>query len=843
MTSSWKAVHFGLRIANFGFKSAIRNPQSAIWALVLTLPGIFVTGVPQTVNAQEKPKPLIVCAEAAAMPRTGKTTDGKPQGLDLALAELVGKSLGRSLEVHWCASAACSRTCLREKRCDIILGHPHDPDGAKDIAWSVPYAGSQFGLVIAKDAKGITSLADLRGKRVGIVAGTVALSENEHKVGQFKTREDLLDQFHQEKLDAGFVDADFASWYLHHHPKLNLELVKDYVPREHWNMAMAVRAKDAGLVVEINKALAELAESGEIRKLYEAQGVVFRPPFTGAARKTTSFNTWKRIQERGVMVVSMDPANLPYSSAKEDQPGFDVELLRALAKQMGVKLRIDWLDVHRATAIGKLLDRESDLALGTPIDDNAVEDDDDLAGRLLFSQPYYGTGYMLLVRKNGPRVKALGDLKGDKSRRLGTEAGSIADYSLRQRGYLRTLYRNQLAVLTGLNDSSIDYAYLWANVAWLVHASPDFAVELVADYVPEDHWNIAIAMRHGDDEFKKHVDAALAKLIKDGTVQKTLARYHMPYFPPFPDKKEAKEKDRQGDKEKGRQGDKDKGSEGDKERGRQGDKENPESGVVRHPVVQRGLEPQMQRMLTSKNPYGGLERVRSAGTLVVGLDHNNLPFSAAHPKPAGLDYELAELLAKKLDLSLKIYWGYSSHDSYPSRLATRKLCDVMLGVMPDDRFSNRVLYSKPYYLTSYRLVARKDAANPPTVERLGKEPMAVEQGIVVRGLPEETVTKSYPSLDAILEAVVNNEMKAGYVLSARSQWLAEQKWPGKLKFHDGAKVDRFPICAVVRKTDADLMAAIDEAFAELAQSGELAKVFARWQVPYVSPDEKEKSVK
>jgi len=301
----------------------------------------------------------------------------------------------------------------------------------------------------------------------------------------------------------------------------------------------------------------------------------------------------------------------------------------------------------------------------------------------------------------------------------------------------------------------------------------------------------------------------------------------MPYFPPFPE--EAK--------------DKDKGRQGDKEKGRLGDKETSDSGVVRHPVVERGLEPQMQRVLTSKNPYGGLERVRSAGTLVVGLDQHNLPFSTAHPKPAGLDYELAELLAKKLGVSLKIYWGYSSHDSYPSRLATRKLCDVMLGVMPDDRFANRVLYSKPYYLTNYRLVMRNDVAespSPPTVERLGKVPLAVEQGIVVRGLPEETVLKSYPSLEAVLKAVANNEAKAGYVISARSQWLAEQKWPGKLKFHDGEKVDRFPICAVVRKTDADLIAAIDEAFAELAQTGELAKVCARWHVPYVSPTEKEK---
>jgi ABC-type amino acid transport substrate-binding protein len=790
-------------------QSAITRP-----GLILVL-GVVALGLaPMPASAQEKPKVLLVCAEPAAMPRTGKSEDEKPQGLDLALADLLAKCMGRTLEVHWCASQACSRKCLREKRCDVILGHAHDPDGAKDIAWSVPYAGSQFGLVLAKGAKGIKSLADLRGKRVGVVAGTIALSEKEYQIGQFKSRELLLDQFQDEKLDAAFIDADFASWHLHRHPKLNLEFVKDYVPREHWNMALAVRAKDAGLVVELNKALADLAESGKIRKLYADQGVVYRPPFTNTARKTASFNTWKRIQERGVMTVSLDPANLPYSSAKEDRPGFDVELLRALAKEMGVKLKVEWLDIHRATAIGKLLEKESDLAFGTPIDDNAVEDDDELAGRLLFSNPYYGTGYLLVVRKNGPRVKSLAELKGEKSRRLGTEAGSIADYNLRQRGYLRSLFRNQLGTLKALHDSTIDFAYLWANVGWLVHTSPDFAVELLADYVPEDHWNVAIAMRHGDDDLKKQVDAALEKLIKDGTVKKTIAKYHMPYFAPFPEKKDKKdEKEKTGT----------------------------DADVIRHPKADRGLEPQMQKLLTSKNPYGGLERVLSAGVLVVGLGQENLPFSSAHPKPAGLDYEIAELLAKKLGVSLKIYWGHPSHDSYPSRLATRKLCDIMLGVMPDDRFAQRVLYSKPYYLATYQLVSKSGA--PVNLADFGKETLAVEQGAVMRGLPDKVQTRSYPSVSAILEAVAKGDAKAGYVISTRGQWLAELDWKGKLKFRDGATTDRFPICAVARKSDKDLIAALDIAFTLLAESGELGRVFARWHVPYVSPSQEVKSSK
>src|SRR5207302_1764322 len=162
------------------------------------------------------------------------------------------------------------------------------------------------------------------------------------------------------------------------------------------------------------------------------------------------------------------------------------------------------------------------------------------------------------LRQGGPRAGSLAALKGPKSQRLGAEAGSVADYNLRQRGYLRRLFRNQLAVLKALHDGDIDYAYLWANVGWTLHATPEFR-----------------------------------------------------------------------------------------------------------------LEPVLQRVETSQHAYGGLSQVRSAGVLVVGLDQNNLPLSTAHPWPAGLDYEVAGLLAEQLGVSLHVYWAYSAHDSYPSKLATK----------------------------------------------------------------------------------------------------------------------------------------------------------------------------
>jgi polar amino acid transport system substrate-binding protein len=148
-----------------------------------------------------------------------------------------------------------------------------------------------------------------------------------------------------------------------------------------------------------------------------------------------------------------------------------------------------------------------------------------------------------------------------------------------------------------------------------------------------------------------------------------------------------------------------------------------------------------------------------------------------------------------------------------------------------------VLYSKPYYMLEYRLVVRTEADAPTGLARLGDEPVAIEPGVLTRGL-EGRKTQTLGSLEAILEAVATNRAKAGYVISTRGPWLAAQRWPEKMKFLEGDPADRFPICAAVRKSDSDLKIAIDQALSELAQSGKLAEVFARWHIPYTPSDTK-----
>ena len=154
---------------------------------------------------------------------------------------------------------------------------------------------------------------------------------------------------------------------------------------------------------------------------------------------------------------------------------------------------------------------------------------------------------------------------------------------------------------------------------------------------------------------------------------------------------------------------------------------------------------------------------------------------------------------------------------------------MMLGVMPDDRFGKRVAFTKPYYFADYRFVVPAGAAEPDD-----DAPLAVEKGLALRGMRNRRV-QELPSLQRILQAVVEGNVHRGYVSASRGSWLAATRWPGKLQFIRNDTADRFPICAAVRKSDDDLKAALEQAFDELAESGQMAEVFARWHIPYEAP--------
>ncbi|MXV75547.1 amino acid ABC transporter substrate-binding protein [Candidatus Poribacteria bacterium] len=260
-------------------------------------------------------------------------------------------------------------------------------------------------------------------------------------------------------------------------------------------------------------------------------------------------NTLEEIREKGVLTVCMDVRNLPYSNADPELPGLNVEIAHLLAEELGVELELHWLNTLRDSLLADMLRGHCDCVIGIPIEERAMSESIQLGKRIDFSKPYYGTGYVLVKRKNNPQSpKTLNDIKSET---IGAEGGSIASDVLRQLGYNRRVYGSQVAVLNALQKGQIAYGCVWANAGWLIEKGSRIQqteqistvypeLEIVEGYIPESRfrWNVSIAFSKGTPERRtRDFQDAVNKIIEEKWSEKKLKelsqKYHLPYFAPF----------------------------------------------------------------------------------------------------------------------------------------------------------------------------------------------------------------------------------------------------------------------------------------------------------------------
>lgn len=232
--------------------------------------------------------------------------------------------------------------------------------------------------------------------------------------------------------------------------------------------------------------------------------------------------TLERVKKLGEIKVCVDQDNLPYSSDKPDLPGFDVEMSREIAKELGLKLNYHWF----ATNIGKRALRQMigegncDFFPGLPEEKSFEENN----FRIALSKPYYTSGFATLVRTNAP-VTALAD---SKAKGVGVQLGTFADFKLFDKGFERKLYKNTKEMFEAVALKEIDAAVTSAaEGAWLVKSSGDTRLKILPNTAQEFIFPVAIGVRKADKDLKDAIDSALDKISKDGRTAAIFAKYGM----------------------------------------------------------------------------------------------------------------------------------------------------------------------------------------------------------------------------------------------------------------------------------------------------------------------------
>ena len=229
-------------------------------------------------------------------------------------------------------------------------------------------------------------------------------------------------------------------------------------------------------------------------------------------------HTLADIQQRGEITWGADQAGgepYVYQDAQGHLIGFEVDIMDAIARRLGVKARMvqyNWSNLVQSLERG-----DFDIIL------NGLEATQERKDRILLSDPYYVYAETLTVRANSD-VKSVFELAGKK---VGTLNQTFAHDILRMMPSVQeVLYEGNEEPYIDLETGRSD-AVLLDNIIADRYGCTDKHPTLKC--VPYDiaRGTYVIGMRKGDTALAAAIDKALADMRTDGELQRILEKSHL----------------------------------------------------------------------------------------------------------------------------------------------------------------------------------------------------------------------------------------------------------------------------------------------------------------------------
>jgi len=235
------------------------------------------------------------------------------------------------------------------------------------------------------------------------------------------------------------------------------------------------------------------------------------------------------------LAVCVDPYDFPASMKDLDPPGYDVEIIRAIAQLVGSHLEYVWADTGTRGGLGRalrnsILQKKCNLFVGLGVSRGTIEEMREK--HLAFTRPYMSEGFVLVENKNEPGKTKLADFKDTK---IGVAMSTPADAYLVDNGYNRSIFFRDRMIFKALDSGEIDVGLVWSPA--MAYARKDFSkakFQVMSDYVPEAalRWNVAIAVPENDAGLKQSLDHAIEELLRNGEIKRIVESYGVPFYPP-----------------------------------------------------------------------------------------------------------------------------------------------------------------------------------------------------------------------------------------------------------------------------------------------------------------------
>ena len=235
----------------------------------MTLAGASTARAQTALDDILKAKVLKVAIQTDSAPYGFVGTDLKPIGLDIDMANYIGKKLGVAVELVPVVSAS-RIPALQTKKADLVIATlGKNPEREKVIDFSSSYAPF-FQAVFGPKSLTVKSFADLAGKTVGVTRGAMEdqelskLAPPSTDTKRFEDNNATIAAFAAGQVQLVALGVSVASNMMTKNP----QLVSEYklLIKESPNFIGISKGEDK-LKAKVNEILAEAKRSGELDTL------------------------------------------------------------------------------------------------------------------------------------------------------------------------------------------------------------------------------------------------------------------------------------------------------------------------------------------------------------------------------------------------------------------------------------------------------------------------------------------------------------------------------------------------------------------------------------------------
>lgn len=222
-------------------------------------------------------------------------------------------------------------------------------------------------------------------------------------------------------------------------------------------------------------------------------------------------------QKSAVLKVGTEPSFAPFEFQDEkskEYVGFDMDLIRALAKQMGTEIQIQSMGFD--ALIPALEANTIDVAI------SGMTINEERAKKVNFSKPYYKSGLAIIVKSDNNTIKSFNDLEGKNiAVQIGTssasEARKLKNAKIREFNTPPETFMELKAggVDAVINDKPVNDYY--------IKQAGSADAKQVGEPLTSEDYGIAVAKKN--TELAAKLDKALEELKKSGEYDKIYEKW------------------------------------------------------------------------------------------------------------------------------------------------------------------------------------------------------------------------------------------------------------------------------------------------------------------------------